>query len=366
MNRAERNLVFWRSLVGLEKPFPALDTLPEKDLSALIVIDPDLLDTIRTSVGSYQLTQIEVEPGWGCTTLFQHLVKDARDRAMERLVLPIRIDLETLAEREAITSDGLEDEIKRQIIGLLIDNPWEMSLNRDYYFDCINFDSSIDLAGHKARMRAFLFDRPPTQRKLLAQFPWLKETLSVVLNQLLANFRIQTGLYFHFPRDVPAQNIRDLVRSLKTIHESGQVDFAALREVYFCSAPQRMEIGRDFQRPFNVVKYPRYTPAQIYAMLVRRYTPNIPGFRGRNPVGLGAVFAESFLHAAWAEAGSLRDIIDRVQAAMLRRLDCPESRVPFMLEPLETTVPPTAVAEGEGDTAQPPARKKFERKKSSV
>lgn len=361
----EKNLVFWRSLVGLEPSFPSLPPLRDEELLPLAVLDASQLEAIRSSLGTHQLTQIVVEPGWGCTTLFRYLVKEARDNVMGRLLLPIALDLGSLfgqGQREPLGRERLELEIKRQIIGLLVDSPWEQSLNHDYYFECINYDSSIDLPNYRARMRLLMSDRPPPPRKLFTQFPWLRNQLSDCLNYLLANLRIQTVLYFHFPRGVESQQVRDLISAVKaTIYESGAVDFAAWREVYFCSPRQRPEIGRDFQRHFNVVHYPRYTAAQIYMMLVKRYTPNVPGFRGRNPVSLNSVFAEDFVKDARRGAASLANVIEKVYEDMLRRLDCPETDVPFELKPLEGEASP-----GEATPDQPtpiPVRRPFLRKR---
>ncbi|MDG4596507.1 MAG: hypothetical protein P9F75_12605 [Candidatus Contendobacter sp.] len=355
-SRAEKNLVFWRSLVGLDPEFPTLSPIPERELPSLMVLDPGQIDGLRSSLGSHQLTQVVVEPGWGCTSLFRYMLGEVRDRAMERLLLPVSIDLEHLFRKDSVTLDGLEEEIKRQMIGLLLDNPWEQSLNRDYYFECIHFEYATDLSSYKSHMRQFLFDRPPAFRRLLAQFPWLKEALPDLLNYLLHNFRIQTALYFHFPRDIQPQPLRDLVRSIKASHERGGVEYAALREVYFCTPLQKVEIERDFQRPFNVLRYPRYTAAQIYAMLLKRYTPNVPGFRGRNQVGLDAVFSERFVQDAWRGAATLGGVVEQVQTAVLQRLDCAEADVPFLLEPVPTASPAVAA------TPATTPRKKFERK----
>lgn len=334
MERAERNLIFWRSLVGLDSSFPSLVPLRDEELPTHVVLDPNQVAFIHASLAGNQLTQIVVEPGWGRTTLFRYLVKEAQDNAMGRLLLPISIDLEKAFQRSSLTVEALEAEIKLQIIGLLIDAPWEQSLNHNYYFDCINFDSSTDLPTYKARMQLFLTDRPPSPRRLVGQFPWLRGNLGEQLGYLLANLRIQTSLYIHFPRELDSQRIRDLVAAVKVTTEAASVGYAAWREVYFCSNDQRLELGRDFQRPFNVVEYPPYTAAQIYAMLLRRYTPNVPGFRGRTQLQLGSVFDEAFVQRAWRGASSLREVIEVARAEMLRRLDCREQDVPFMLSPL--------------------------------
>ncbi|WP_459871287.1 hypothetical protein [Endothiovibrio diazotrophicus] len=371
MSRAEKNLIFWRSLVGLSPEFPTLPPIPERELPSLTVFDPGKMEAVRASLGSHQLTQVVVEPGWGGTTLFRYLLRESRERAMERLLLPVSLDLESLFTKEPITLDGLEEEIKRQLVGLLVDNPWEQSLNRDYYFECINFDHATELASYKARMRLFLFDRPPAMRRVLAQFPWLKGALADLLNYLLRNFRIQTSLHFHFPREVEPQRLRDLVRSLKVLHESaghqGGVEYAALREVYVCTPLQRAEIERDFQRPFNVVRYPRYTPAQIYAMLLKRYPPHVPGFQGRNQMSMDAVFSERFVQEAWRDAEDLAQVLERTRAGMLNYLDCPEEAVPFLLEPRSAAIrtpDDTVPSEKPAAPPEPPVRKRFERKRT--
>ena len=361
MNRAEKNLDFWRRLVGLEASFPALERVNEKDLKDQTSLNPDVEAEIRASIASHELTQIIVEPGWGATTLFRYILRDARDRAVERLILPISIDLEAKGSADRLTFDRLEHEIKYQIIGLLIDRPWEADLNRDLYFEFIEYDYETDIAAFRAGMRHFLFDERPDAESLEKQFPFLRLPLHNVMNELLDNCRIQTALYFHIPSEAKPQAIRDLVRSQKTLVESGQVAPAAMREVYVCSAQQRNELERDFERKFNVVHCPRYSAAEVFAMLVNRYSPRVPGMQGGNRQGLAVVFAETFVAEAWDGAKSLGDLLDRVRKAMLQRLDCEQNKVPFHLEPLGPDQPAAAKAEPASDA--PRKRRRFTRTK---
>ncbi len=346
MEQRETNLKFWRSLVGLPSGFPKLYPLAEKEILDLMVIDPERLSQIQQSMGTRQLTRVSVQPGWGLTTLFQYLWNELMENCLERLIIPIRIDLTVEPFLEEITLPGLQNEIKKQIIAILIEKPWECRLNNDYYFHCINFDEGSNLEVYKAKMRQLLFDKPPKPRALVAQFPWLKDSLQDLFNYQLVNLRIQTVLFYHFPRKMEEQRILDLVSSLKAIFEISRFEFAAIREIYFCTPSVATDLDREFKRPFSSIKYPVYTAAQIYAMLVKRYSPYVPGAKGRNTVTLNSVFSEEFVIRAWESKMTLGGIVDKIQQEMYARLDCAKNKVAFFLKPVET------LEQGQSDDAR--------------
>lgn len=334
-SRAEENLAFWHGLVGLDSTFPALEPLADDDLQSHVVTDEAQMDAIRASLASQQLNQILVEAGWGATTLFRYLIHDARDHAMDRLTLPVALDFEVLFVDRDITPDALTYEIRRQLIGLLLDSPWEQTLHPDFYFECINYEESMTLSEYKVRANKFLFyDRAPSPRELVRHFPWLRGPLSNQATFLLNKLRIQTALYIHLPRDISSQRLRDLVASIKWItQQSTDIEYAAWREVYICSATLKGELNRDFKRPWQFIDYQKYTPAQIYTMLIRRYQPLLSGLARQRRLSLTEVFSAEFVDNAWREAESLVDLSTHMRAAVLRRLDCPSSEVPFRLEP---------------------------------
>lgn len=341
MSRPEENLTFWRGMVGLDDKFPSLTPLREGELASSVVIDAAEMDGIRASMASEQLNQIIVDPGWGATTLFRHLVYDARDRVMERRSLPVAIDLATLFVDQEITPDTLVSEIRRQILGLLVGRPWESRLNRDFYFEAINYEQSIDLARHKADANAFLFgDKRPTDKQLVARFPWLNHPLSAQLKFLLSGLRIETALYVHLPPDMEPEQVSALVAAIKWItRDTGTIEFAAWREVYICTPELILEMERDFQRPYKRIVYKKYTAAQVYLMLIRRYQPTLAGLDGQRQINLTEVFDAAFVDEAWSVATSLANLSERVRSAVLRRLDCPQAKVPFRLEPGVSSTP---------------------------
>lgn len=357
---------FWKTLVGLPHKFPELYPLSHAEITDLMVIDPDQLNRINQGLVTNQFTQVFVRPGWGLTTLFQYMVRTSLTSALERLIVPVQIDLGKSSFSDDISSTKLEEEIKMQIISILIELPWEGRLNRDYYFHSINYTDSVDLDAYRAQMRKFLFDKKPAPRSVYAQFPWLKSSLEDLLNYLLTNFRIQTAILYHFPRDVAEQRVLDLVRSLKAIYENNKFEFAAIREVYFCTPIQGRDLDREFKRPFHSIDYPIYNPAQVYTMLVKRYFPYVPGSQGRNMVALSSIFSEEFIRRSWSEQNTLTGIMMDVQRQMEMRLTCLENEVPFRLEPSDIAAHKeeelTSVESGPGNGPETFTKRRFTRK----
>lgn len=334
----EKNHVkFWKTLVGLPSKFPELYPLSDAETNDLMVIDLDLLNKINHGLFTDAFVQVIVRPGWGLTTLFQYMVQVALNSALERLIIPVRIDLCKDPFCDNITTHAFEEAIKRQIISILIELPWEGRLNKDYYYHCINYADDKDLDAFRAQMKKFIFEKVPTPKALYAQFPWLKSNLQDLLNYLLTNFRIRTAILYHFPREVKEQQVLDLVRSVKAIYEGNRFEFQAICEVYFCTPMQGHDLDREFKRPFFSVEYPVYNPAQIYKMLVKRYSPYVPGSTGINMVALSSIFSDEFIRRSWSEHYTLVEIMEEVQRKMQKRLTCLENEVPFRLVPSDGT-----------------------------
>lgn len=350
--QAEQNLAFWRGLVGLSPTFPMLDPMSDEDLLKMVVVDEAALTTINSAVASHQLTQIIVERGWGASTLFRYLSLDARDHATGRLTLPVALDFDTFLKDQPVTPDALVLEIRRQIMVGLVRNSWETSQNADFYWDAINFDGNGDLRVHKGDAYRFLeLDRRPKSTELVRRFPVLKGSLAEPTKFLLTKMRLQVALYVHLPRSLDSQRIQDLVSAIKWIaQEASDMEYAAWREIYVCDPTIIAELNRDFKRAWHAVEYPKYSPAQIYGMLTLRYQPKLSAPGTTRRLSLTEVFGDRFVDESWPKSKSLSDLFSRVRKAVLARLDCPQSEVPFKLEPRADEVkqsapPPVSLAE---------------------
>ncbi len=393
MERSRENLRFWRTLVGLPPEFPNLRRLDRDNILEQMVINPEVEGDIWNALSSRRLTAILVKDGCGLSTLCQYLLRLSEDKAVDSLVIPVLIDLGEPQWQKEITADSLETEIKYQIIWNLVHNPWEQKLDTAHYFYCINYEEDLDFHAFRAECLNFLSPQRPSATKFLKKFPFFKQGLGDILNYLLQNLRIQTAIFYHFPQLVEGgqgttgapfvdtlyeQRAMDVVSSVKILMERNPFLPASIREIYFCTPRTRRDLTREFRRDFFDIKYPPYTSAQIFAMLVKRYKPSLPGRKGvREYKDLGSVFSEKFVRQAWDDNRPIREIIVRVQELMLERLDCDKKEIPYRLEPAEMMYMPKAAqareiepempdASGAGESEPEAPRKKFIRKKRST
>ncbi|MCX6579204.1 MAG: hypothetical protein NT166_03385 [Candidatus Aminicenantes bacterium] len=332
--RAEENLKFWKALVNLPDHFPKLNPLTDENVIDMMVINQEIEKTIFNSISSKPLTHVVVQKGSGLTTLYTYIFQKYFQRSFENLAIPVNFDLSVPEWEQNISSQWIEQEIKKQVIQNLIQNPWDNVLEEAYYFYCINYQEDTDFYAYRAEMLKFLSGRKDSAwRTFSNSFPFTKRRLDDFLNYLLDNLRIQTVVFYHFPGDLSdEQVILDFISAIKTIYEVNQFRKAAMREVYYSTTEIQRDLDREFKRDFNVIYYPRYTAAEIFAMLVKRYRPYSPGMAGKiTPMDLSSVFSEEFVKKAWEEDISLAAIIKQIKKLMLERLDCDRKEVPYQL-----------------------------------
>lgn len=337
---AKENLKFWKTLVGLPENFPKLFQLDRNEILDMVVINPDVEKSIMNSLSSKPITQVVVQEGGGTTTLYNYIFQRCSEKTIDSLVIPIAFDFASLYwQEEAFTAGKIEEEIKLQVIGNLVENPWENKLEEAHYFYCINYQEDCDFYSYRAKMRRFLYDKRPSYREVCRNFPFAKEKLDEFINYLLKNLRMQTVIFFHFPRQMDEQHMMDFVSAIKILYERNSFLSAAVREIYFCTPKTQKDLDREYKRDYAPIKYPMYTPAQIFKMLVKRYRPTLPGSKGRvDSIDLASVFSEEFVSMIWNGKLSLVDVISKVEDNMLEKLNCEQAKIPYRLEPVKQSV----------------------------
>jgi hypothetical protein len=340
--QAEKNFRFWKKLVNLPDHFPKLAPLKDNEISELMVIRPEVEREIINSLFSKQLTQVVVSEGNGLSAIFQYVFKKCQNEASDKLTIPVSINLEEITEEE-ISWEFLERQIKKQVLGNLISNPWNDVLAEEHYYYCINYQEDRDYNTYRADMLDFMFGKKKKAwRTFCSSFPFLKEKLDKFLNYLLENLRIKTILFFHIPRhnkngkNINEERILELISSLKIIHEKNSFKPAAISEIYFINQSKKADLNREYKRAYNSINYPEMTAAEIFSMLNKRFRPSLPGPMGRvDRIDLGAVFAEEFVKLCWPGKGGINEVIDKIQKMILDQMACERNQVPYKLVPTE-------------------------------
>ena len=95
----QNNFTYWKEMVGLDEgDFPRFLEPTEENVSRA-KIAPRRIEAIRRAITQNSIVDVQVQPGWGATTLFYYMAHDLRDKDLKLLV---KFDLE---------KDGFSEEI---------------------------------------------------------------------------------------------------------------------------------------------------------------------------------------------------------------------------------------------------------------
>lgn len=365
MKNAEKNFTFWRSLFDLPDSFPELISLDAKTLKGLMVINQNVKDEIMSSLTSNKFTFVTVQKGYGLSTLFEYMYTIAEEESFTRITIPIKFDLSEYSSGSAhrISVQLIEEQIKLHILNSLLSENWEVQLRNTYYFDCINYRDNEDIKIYRTKMQRMFFDHKEHSFAEIAEnFPYLHKPFDSFINYLLNNFRMQIIIYYHVPESMKEETLLDFVSSLKCLYDRSDIEYAALREIYFCTPMTKVDLNREYKRAFNVIHYPIYNSAQVFTMLQSRYTPTIPGKSGRQKQGLNSILDEKIIKTAWENSYSLKEITDKVRELILQRLNCQQQDIPYKLDlPAERT---TEI--NDKQTEKPKIKRRFQRKSRNI
>ncbi len=333
MDKQKKNFYYWRDLVGLPEEFPSLLEIQAEDLEAFFVTRPEQLQEVKNSLSNQYNTMVIFQPGWGASSFYQYFDRIKRKEMVNELIIPVRIDFAEEENKVVWNAERLEEIIKYEIFLQLIDREWRSKLNRDYYFDMINYDSETDFLTYRNKTLKKMRIERMVVDNLCKLFPYAKQKSDTLLNMLLKDLRIQVQLFFHYPRNLDEGVLLSFISSLKHFYEYSQFEKAAIRELHCCSTLIANALDRDYRRNYRRIKVTPYSAAEIYKMFVKRYNPRLEGYKGRKVADLDSVFSEQYITQAWNERDTISTIVQSVKNKILEQMDCEKNQIPFKLDP---------------------------------
>ena len=303
-----KNFQYWKELVGLEDTdFPRLIEIDDTNIDrASIVLTR--LDEIEKKIASNTLVDIQVQPGWGATTLFR-VVKNELDKGDLNLVLSF--DYEKNVLDGTMTEREFEFATKWKLAKGIAEIMREKPLQQNYMYEVFDFEDTgkSPWVGYLRKKRRRLDDLNDNETQFYKEFAFFKR-MSIVdcVNYFLANFQIQSIFMYLFPRNADEDGLYELVGMIKHIYDGKSIAPAAMREVYICTPKVFKLIKSVYDIPFCDIRYRRYSAAEIYGMLVSTYTNNEDALFTR----VTDVFDEGFISLEYDEKLTMVEIMEKV------------------------------------------------------
>lgn len=324
---SKSNFLYWKELVGLEEyNFPHLISLDEKNIN-LARISQSRAQEIRKAIATNQLVDIQVQPGWGATTLYRYMADDIR---FKRLNLIVMFDFEAddfqdgdLAEKDFIF------QIKWKMASGMIAIMMEQSLQELYMYDVFEFEDTGEKPwrGHLREKRRELKECEDNRKKFYEKFPFFSRMdVTDCLNYFLHNFQIQTVFLYLFPRKAEEDSLLEFVGIIKNIFDGKDVAPAAVREVFFLTPKMFSMMKQVYERPYKDIIYKQYSAAEIFGMLMSTY--KLSDF---SDASIGNVFEQEFITRVYDKALTLNEIMEKVEEEIIEYLDGEDSEVPYKL-----------------------------------
>jgi hypothetical protein len=339
------NVEFWKNLSGLSDDFPKFEPLESNsDDMTLVYIDPKQRDVIIDTVQSNALTVIRVPKGWGATTLFRYMLYEYTKHSSNRKIIPIQFDFENDVFLDA---EELDFTIKWQILKGFLQLIHNSALEKRYCCEVIAYKETPDVSGHlkttydryKILSLRGIDEFKHDRNGFLEKYTFFNKPLNHILNYLLKNLQLQTVFFFLFGSVVAEDNMLRFSHALKQVFDSKDFMGAAKKEVFFCTPSVYIDLNREYQRPYAIYDYPRYSPAEIYRMLGKRHRPiSLRTEGGREEKdGLESVFAQKFVDLAYKSRKkiTIAEVITQIEKLIEERLDCPRGEIPIRLTPKE-------------------------------
>ncbi len=247
---SKENFIYWKELVGLEDTdFPQLIPLDESNIYKASIVSTRLLP-IRDSISTNNLVSIQVQPGWGATTLYKKIVSDLEKDHMKLL---INFDFEENELDGSLTEQEFEFRTKWKLASGIAEIMREVPLQQTYMYEVFDFEDTgiTPWVGYLRKKRKGLNECRNNAEDFYKEFVFF-DKLSIVdcVNYFLANFQIQCVFMYLFPRKISEDNLLELVGMIKNKYDGMNITPAAMREVYISTPKIFKMIKNVYTRPF--------------------------------------------------------------------------------------------------------------------
>lgn len=323
---SKENFIYWKELVGLEDTdFPQMIPLDENNIHKASIVSTRLVP-IRNSISTNNLVSVQVQPGWGATTLFRKIVSGLENDNMKLL---INFDFEKNELDGSLTEQEFEFRTKWKLANGIVDIMHKGSMQLTYMYEVLDFEDTGNTpwVGYLRKKRKRLKECQDSAKDFYNEFRFF-DKLSIVdcVNYFLANFQIQCVFMYLFPRKISEDNLLELVGMIKNKYDGMNITPAAMREVYISTPKIFKMIKNVYTRPFYEISYKRYSAAEMYSMLVSSYKNDDVMFSSVNDV-----FDEEFIIKAYNEKSSMVKIMENVTKIIEDSLDGDTANIPYKL-----------------------------------
>lgn len=326
MNKS--NFEYWKEVVGLEKSnFPHLVKLDEENIS-FARIPPSRINEIRKAIAINRIVDIQVQPGWGATTLFRYMENDAKNN---KLKLSVLFDF----ERDYFQNGNLTDkkfifQMKWKMANGILDVMLNHFLPEGYMYEVFRFEDTGEKTwrAYLREKRRELNECKHESKLFYKNFPFYEEMdISECVNYFLINFQIQTIFMYLFPREAKEDDVLEFVGIIKDIFDGRDILPAAIREVFFITPKLFEMMNQCYERPYLDIHYQQYSAAEIFAMLVNTYK-----FQDEANTTISDVFEQEFISSVYDKTLTLDEIMRRVEEKIISVLEGEKCDIPFKLE----------------------------------
>jgi hypothetical protein len=324
---SKKNFGYWKEVVGLEDyNFPHLIKLDEENIG-LARIAQSRINEIRKAIVTNRIVDIQVQPGWGATTLFRYMANDMENNKLNLCVL---FDFEkdnfqdgNLSEKKFIFQ--IKWKLAKGILDIMLDHP----LQECYMFEVFEFEDTGEKPwkAYLREKRKELNESMNNSRLFYQNFPFYTDmNITECVDYFLRNFQIQTIFMYLFPRTAEEDDVLEFVGIIKNIFDGKNVSPAAIREVFFITPKLFKMIKQCYERPYMNIIYQQYSAAEIFGMLVNTYRP-----QDVSNATISDVFEQEFISCVYDKTLTLNEIMQRVEEEIISVLEVEKGEIPFKL-----------------------------------
>lgn len=324
---SKSNFIYWKEVVGLEEyDFPRLIKLDQENID-LARIAPSRVSEIRKAIATNTLVDIQVQPGWGATTLYYYIAENIKN---SKLNLSVLFDFEKDNFQDGgLTQKNFIFQVKWKLANGILDIMLTQSLQECYMFEVFRFEDTGDKPwrAYLREMRRELNECIGNSKRFYEKFTFFADMeITECVDYFLKNFQIQTIFMYLFPREAEEDDVLDFTGIIKNIFDGKTIAPAAIREVLFLTPKTFRMMKQCYERPYMHIQYQQYSAAEIFGMLVNTYrlSDNSNGT-------VSDVFEQEFISCVYNKKLTLDQIMEQVETKIISTLEGERYEVPYKL-----------------------------------